>query len=111
MKIKEILQSGNSKKRADNSNISKFITIVEFDDREGLIKELGKMLRTSWSKQKENEGHCNAVETEGGQPQLEEVKAQTSMHSVHSGGSLAYDELFNSLIQDSYKVSDPDDWI
>lgn len=50
MKIREILQTCESKKRTENSNIAKFINIVSFEDREGLVKELGKMLRNAWAK-------------------------------------------------------------
>lgn len=53
MKIREILASSDSKSRLENSNIKKFIKIVEFEDREGLTKELGKLLRSAWAKDKE----------------------------------------------------------
>lgn len=41
-----------SKKRSENNNFAKFKAIVEFDDRIELIKELGKLLRSSWANEK-----------------------------------------------------------
>lgn len=43
----------DSKKRKDNSNLSKFQAIVEIEeDRDDLTKELGKMLRIAWALEK-----------------------------------------------------------
>ena len=43
----------NSTKRNINNNFEKFKAIVEFEDRLELIKELGKLLRKSWSSEKQ----------------------------------------------------------
>lgn len=51
-KIKEILDTCNSPKRTENSNLHKFLKIVEFEDRQELINELSKILRIAWSKEK-----------------------------------------------------------
>ena len=55
LKVKEILSSCESNKRSDNSNFIKFKKIIDFDDREGLVMELGKLLRGAWARQKNDE--------------------------------------------------------
>lgn len=50
--IRKILEICNSEKRKINNNLNKFKAIVEFEDRIELIKELGKLLRQSWSTEK-----------------------------------------------------------
>lgn len=52
IKIMRILELCSSKQRSINNNLNKFKSIVEFEDREELTKELGKMLRASWSNEK-----------------------------------------------------------
>jgi hypothetical protein len=74
LKIREILSTTDSKKRSDNSNISKFIKIVEFEDREGLTKELGKLLRLAWAKEKESGSQPQVYEPASPQRPEESVK-------------------------------------
>ena len=48
-KIRKIMELCRSPKRSVNNNLNKFREIADFEDRIELIKELGKLLRQSWS--------------------------------------------------------------
>ena len=74
MKVKEILGGCGSRKRSENSNMGKFMRIVGFEEREELVKELGKMLRMAWAKEKEKGGEEKEEREEVMQP--EEVKVR-----------------------------------
>lgn len=52
MKIQEILKLCDCKKRAVNNNFRKLELILDGHDCLEIIKELGKMLRDSWKKDK-----------------------------------------------------------
>ena len=47
--IRKIMELCASKKRNLNNNLNKFRQIAQFEDRQDLVKQLGKMLRKSWS--------------------------------------------------------------
>lgn len=52
MKIQQILKLCDEKKRSVNNNFKKLELMLEGDDYLEVVKELGKMLRDSWKKDK-----------------------------------------------------------
>lgn len=53
--IRIILARFNTNKRKINSNFEKFKAIADFDDNIVLVKEMSKLVRDSWKKNKQEE--------------------------------------------------------
>lgn len=95
IKIMRILELCSSKQRSINNNLNKFKSIVEFEDREELTKELGKMLRASWSNEKKtvkinNDPSEKAVTVVNEDDDIDEIMLVESYDYERNDGSIDF---------------------